>query len=317
MFVAVRLLSREQSGNNLAISRRCYKPMYVAPYLRELKRRKDVQLKKLGDFSTPRSKYIEWNLQAEIYAFGKRLGEEFDQELLKRAFTHKSYIQQELEQRKSLGIEDSSLALEDNEEFIKKGDRIVSDTVVKYIKNALPRASTVFHKSLETYLCSTATLATSSNLIGSKDIILSNEYPPSEELLANTFKAIVFALEESSGIEKARQFVVDLLIVQIAHKDIYEIWNPKNPMGIVCEELESQKRALPESRLMRQTGGNTILGVFQVGLYSNRKLIGQGFGETPEIAETMSAHDALRKMYGLEEKMLPLPFGKKAERLVL
>ena len=42
-----------------------------------------------------------------------------------------------------------------------------------------------------------------------------------------------------------------------------------------------------------------------------------GFGETPEIAETMSAHDALRKMYGLEEKMLPLPFGKKAERLVL
>ncbi|KAK2711251.1 hypothetical protein QYM36_012435, partial [Artemia franciscana] len=131
--------------NNLAISRRCYKPMYVAPYLRELRRRKDVQLKKLGDFSTPRSKYIEWNLQAEIYAFGKRLGEEFDQELLKRAFTHKSYIQQELEQRKSLGIEDSSLALEDNEEFINKGDRIVSDTVVKYIKNALPRASTVFH----------------------------------------------------------------------------------------------------------------------------------------------------------------------------
>lgn len=45
----------------------------------------------------PRTSYLEWNYDAEIYAFAKRLGETFNDALLRRAFVHRTYvIQQEI-----------------------------------------------------------------------------------------------------------------------------------------------------------------------------------------------------------------------------
>lgn len=69
---------------------------WVAPTLRELEKRK----KKMGpQLPDPRSQYLEWNYDAEIYAFAKRLGETFQDTLLRQAFRHRTYIiQQELKE---------------------------------------------------------------------------------------------------------------------------------------------------------------------------------------------------------------------------
>lgn len=69
-----------------------------------------------------RNTYLEWNYDVEIYAFGKRLKEEFDPQLLRTAFTHRSYIiQQEMKQR-DLGIENPDIKLQDNRELIEEGE---------------------------------------------------------------------------------------------------------------------------------------------------------------------------------------------------
>lgn len=39
----------------------------------------------------PRSSYLEWNYEAELFAFGKRLGEEFERNLLKKALIQREY----------------------------------------------------------------------------------------------------------------------------------------------------------------------------------------------------------------------------------
>lgn len=60
----------------------------MGPTLEEINRRK----KKLGPQpESPRSSYLEWNYDAEIFAFGKRLHEEFDKKLLKQAFIQREY----------------------------------------------------------------------------------------------------------------------------------------------------------------------------------------------------------------------------------
>lgn len=81
----------------------------------ELKNRE----KKLGGKKTnPRNTFLEWNLEAELYAFGKRLNEEFDSDLLLQAFTDRSYVIKEEMKQKEMGID---ISMKDNRELMLEG----------------------------------------------------------------------------------------------------------------------------------------------------------------------------------------------------
>ena len=58
------------------------------------------------------------------------------------------------------------------------------------------------------------------------------------------------------------------------------------------------------------TGPDTILASHLVGLYCNKELIGQSYGETLEIAEEMAARDALRNIMQTAEHSQPRPWGR-------
>lgn len=73
---------------------------WVSPTLKELYRRRE----KIGPEPVkPRSTYLEWNYEAEIYAFGKRLGEEFDKKILKQALRQREYANMQEFQAKERG----------------------------------------------------------------------------------------------------------------------------------------------------------------------------------------------------------------------
>lgn len=72
---------------NIALDVRGHK-RWVAATLVQLKLQRD----KLGpEKPLPRSTYLEWNYDAEIYAFGKRLNEDFQEDLLRTALINRSY----------------------------------------------------------------------------------------------------------------------------------------------------------------------------------------------------------------------------------
>lgn len=79
------------------------------------------------------------NYHAELFAFGKRLGEEFREDLLQCAFTHRSYIVQEEMKQKEVGIEDPKLSLEDNQELARRGETLMSEYLKYHLRVALPR----------------------------------------------------------------------------------------------------------------------------------------------------------------------------------
>ncbi|KDR19986.1 39S ribosomal protein L44, mitochondrial [Zootermopsis nevadensis] len=289
---------------SLLTVKRNYK-RWLAPTLKELKRRK---MKMGPEPPTRRSAFLEWNYHAELFAFGKRLGEEFRKDLLQRAFTHRSYIVQEEMRQKEVGIEDPKLSLEDNQEFIRRGETLMSEYLKCHLRVALPRFPEEGICAVHGYLMTDKTLAHVSRHLGTKDIILSSDFPVEEVTLATTLKALVGALAESSGAVRAREFVRDFILTQLAGRDINEFWEIKDPMRTLADILKRDGRGEPEPRLINESGRNTILATYQVAVYSDKQFIGLGYGESISIAVEMAAHDALKRLFHTTENMKPIPF---------
>ncbi|CAH1712228.1 39S ribosomal protein L44, mitochondrial [Aphis gossypii] len=293
----------------------CKQPFHrwLAPTLRELKRRKDS----LGpDKPVHRKTFLEWNYDTEVYAFSKRLGEEFNNDLLQQALTERSYIIREEERQKNVGIEQPTLNLFDNKELVSKGSDFIDDVVKRYLRTVLPRLPEEGIIGIHKYLTSIETLSHVSFHIGTSELILCAEFPVEKLTLSNVLKSITAALVESSGDSRAALFVRDFIITQIADKDLHQFWEPEEPIKLLSEILARDGIQSPEPRLIGSSGKNTILACFRVGLYTphNKQMIGLGFGETVDIAHEMAARDSLRKLFGTSDNIL-LPFNLKLDQL--
>ncbi|XP_003485752.1 39S ribosomal protein L44, mitochondrial [Bombus impatiens] len=285
-----------------------YIQRWVAPTQFEITRRK----RRLPPQPEPkRSNFIEWNRNIEIYAFNQRLSEKFDIEKLNQAFIHKSYILDELKKQENMGIEDPKLDVQHNEEYIKKGREITSAVVKKYLNKSLPRLPEIGIMALHDYLLSQEILATAALHIGTKDIILTSEHPVSQETLAQTFTALVGALAESVNIDHTSAFVRDFLIVGLASKDLTEIWCPTKPFEMLNDVISTEKKTPIEARLIGQTGRNTLLAAYHIGIYANKEYLGSGFGQTISEAREVAAINILAQMYGLYHTSQPLRFNEE------
>ena len=84
--------------------------------------------------------YVSRNYDAEIFAFSNRLGEKFDDQLLRSALTHKSYIQREMSRLKDMGIDPDSIQLKENDELATKGEELIERFVKGYLRAVFTRA---------------------------------------------------------------------------------------------------------------------------------------------------------------------------------
>ncbi|XP_050083938.1 39S ribosomal protein L44, mitochondrial [Anopheles aquasalis] len=279
---------------------------WVAPTLRELRRRRE----KMGPEAVlPRSSHTDWNYNAEIFAFGKRLQENFEPSVLQQAFTHRSFIEQEKQKQAAVGIEEPVLGVNDNRELIAQGDALIQQHVEAFLLKALPRLPHQFIGSIREALTTEAQLAHVSAHLGTKDIILAADFPIDDTLLASTLKAIVAALQRSSGDERCFLFVRDFLCTTLNQRDPFEYLDIPDPLGTLREYCQDRKLAEPKPRLIGTVGRNTLLAAHAVGIYSDRKLLGTGYGEDQTIATQEAARDCLRKLFGIELHMRPVDFN--------
>ncbi|XP_060532919.1 large ribosomal subunit protein mL44 [Cylas formicarius] len=261
---------------------------WVAPTLKELKRRQSqvgVQPEK------PRSSYLEWNYEAELFAFGKRLGEDFKRDILKRALIQTEYANLlEFNQKEKGEISEAV----HNHDLVKEGESIISTYIAEEYSKLYPEDVV---KAVQKYLMSKEMLSHVARHLGLKDLILAKEYPPENQTMSDTFKAVVAALKQSQSLERANFFVNDFLLSQMNGKDLFDIWSPENPFDYLLNILQGKGIKEVEPRLCNQSATNTILANYQVGLYSDKKLLGIGWGENIKTAKDMAALDAIQKVY--------------------
>lgn len=261
------------------------------------------------DFIEPnrRSGFLEWNYNAELYAFGKRLGEDFNKDLLKNALIEKSYIEQEELRQKKVGIE-PDLSIKDNSNLSADGEKLIDSYINHYLEATLPNLPRRYVKKLKEYLLSEELLAKISKGIGLDDLVLCAEFPVAKSTLARTLKSVIQALALSQGSERANRFVRDLVLVELVDQDLTSFCIPENPLDTLQDILKKSGADPAESRLIAEVGRNSVLASYQVGIYSNQKMIGRGFGENIETARNMAACDALWRRWGILSQRRPFPF---------
>ncbi len=240
-----------------------------------------------------------------MFAFGRRLGEDFSPELLRRALTNRSFVEAEGVRREELGVAEdaSSSPTEDNRDLVATGRTFTSGYLSAYLRQVYPGLPSEGIRSLVVHLTSDDVLSTVASHVGLKDILLSAEYPPEATTLSDTFLAVVACVE---GEQNRQKFVRDFVATQLCDKNVLELWNPADPKRIVAEILKIQERPDPEPRLLRQSGPGTMEANYVVGVYCDKSLIGHSSGETVGIAEKAAFMDVLRRMFRVDESRTPL-----------
>ena len=298
----VRLVAQTDSY----VSKRLY-DRYRKNYLKEMYNKR---LEVGPDKPRRRADWINWNYDCEIFAFGKRLGEEFEESLLRQAFVHRSYVDQETQKRSELGLDFDSLPmeLEDNSELASSGEKILSRYLKAYLRNVYPYMFEECITSIHNSLVADETLSHVAFHLGCEDLVLCKEYPPvHQSTLSQTFKALVGVLEQCGGQERAETFVRDFVLPQLIGKDINEMWSLHNPMGLLVACLGLAGRGEPEPRLLWKSGSSTMMSLYWVGIYSDKQLISKAPGETLLIAEEMAAREAIKTIMRTEDSRPPLP----------
>ncbi|KAI3354395.1 hypothetical protein L3Q82_018916 [Scortum barcoo] len=262
------------------------------------------------------SQQPHWDDHAEVQAFSCRLHENFSLELLKRAFINPCYLQAEQERRQSLGVdpETTALVLKDNVQLSEKGLGFTTSFLTDWCRASFPNLPIEGVESIVGHLSGSEVVAYVARNLGIEDLAMSAEFPVPDDVLYSTFMAVVGALQESSGAERTGFFLRDFLITQLIGKDLFDMWTVVNPMGLLVEELTKRNVSLPEPRLIRSAGASTVLPLYFVGLYSEKKLLAQGPGETLATAEEEAARVALRKLYGYTESHRPFDFSPSQQQ---
>ncbi|XP_031716985.1 large ribosomal subunit protein mL44 [Anarrhichthys ocellatus] len=259
----------------------------------------------------PRSQKPHWDYHAEVQAFSSRLHENFSLELLKTAFINPCYLQAELRRRQGLGVDSeiTALVLKDNIQLSERGVSFTKSFLSDWCRASFPILPRDGVESVVRHLASSAVVTDVARNLGIEDLTMSADCPVPDDVLHSTFMAVIGALTESSGAEKTGLFLRDFLGTQLIGKDLFDMWTVVDPMGLLVEELTKRSVPLPEPRLIRSAGASTVLPLYFVGLYSDKKLLAQGPGETLVAAEEEAARVALRILYGYTENHRPLDFS--------
>ncbi|XP_065204952.1 large ribosomal subunit protein mL44 [Planococcus citri] len=278
------------------------------PVLKALTSRKN----RLGpEKPTHRNTFLEWNYDAELYSFGKRLQENFEPALLQRALTERSYIHKLQDEQRNVGIEvdpEDSTNAQDNSEMAERGHQLIEDFVILYTRHVLPYFPEEGIQAVKKYLLNTEILSHISSNIGVSELILTSEFPVIDDTLSRVFKALISALHDTSGAERSSLFIRDFVVAQLAQTHINDLWTIEDPISALNKICQNEGISKPEPRLVGETGRNTLLACYRVGLYVDKQLIGLAPGESVKIAHEMAATDALRRLFRTSEHQLQIPF---------
>ncbi len=219
-------------------------------------------------------------MPADIDKAQKITGHKFkDQNLLLKALTHKSYA-----------AETGTDEYNERMEFL--GDSILSAVVADFLYNKYPDDDEGRLSQIKSQIVSRQTLAKWAKKIKLGDYLYIgkgeelNAARVRENLLADTFEAVIAAIYLDSGFEAAEKFIFGFLSLQ---KRVV-INDSKSKLQ---ELIQSRYQTLPEYKVLSESGPDHDK-VFEIAVYHKKKQLGTGSGRCKKDAEQAAAKKALK-----------------------
>ena len=224
----------------------------------------------------------------DFNTFQKTIGVEFnDLELLRQAFTHRSYLN---EHRGEVAGHNERL------EFL--GDAVLELIATRFLYEKYPEHAEGDLTAYRAALVNAVTCAEVANQIGMNDFLLLSRGEAKDTgrarniLLANAFEALVGAIYLDQGYDAARQFINKHLFPKIDHIVRERLW--QDAKSALQERVQEYDGVTPSYAVLRETGPDHDKR-FIVGVYVKDALLAEGDGKSKQEAEQSAARVALDK----------------------
>jgi ribonuclease-3 len=227
-------------------------------------------------------------MQKDFKTFEETAGVQFnDLELLRQAFTHRSYLN---EHRGEGGGHNERL------EFL--GDAVLELVSTHFLYIKFPDKHEGDLTAYRASLVNATTCAEVATELGMNDYLLLSRGEAKDTgrargvLLANAFEALIGAIYMDQGYDAARDFIHAHLLPKIDGIIKNRLW--QDAKSTLQEKSQESQGVTPSYAVIDETGPDHDKQ-FIVGVYLSDKLIAKGSGKSKQEAEQSAARAALEE----------------------
>ncbi len=219
--------------------------------------------------------------------FEEQLGVKFHNiDLLKQAFTHRSYLN-----------ENAHWRLGHNERLEFLGDAVLELVVSEYLFEEFSNEPEGYLTSLRASLVNADSLAEVATELGFNDFILLSKGEAKDTgrgrnyILANTFEAFIGALYLDQDYKRAKKFI-DKHLTKAKLNSIIEEKKFKDPKSLFQEKAQAAVGLTPVYKVVEEWGPDHNKH-FKMAVYLGEELVAEGEGPSKQAAEINAAKNGL------------------------
>ncbi|KKP55721.1 MAG: Ribonuclease 3 [Parcubacteria group bacterium GW2011_GWC1_34_10] len=225
--------------------------------------------------------------EKDFSEFENKIGIKFnDQSILKQAFTHRSFLN-----------ENKNLKGGHNERLEFLGDAVLELATTDFLYNKYPEKNEGDLTSIRSALVNAQTCAEVAREIKANDFLLLSRGEAKDEgrarqyILANALEAIIGAIYIDSGYNNARDFILKYITPKTEQIVEEELWiDAKSKFQEKAQDIVS---ITPSYKTMKEIGPDHDKK-FTVGVFLDGELVSEGNGESKQDAEQSAARKALK-----------------------
>lgn len=209
-----------------------------------------------------------------------------DKNLLKQAFIHRSYIN-----------ENTNVKLNHNERLEFLGDAVLELVVTDFLYNKYPMHTEGELTALRSALVNAVIIAEVALDIGMNDYLLLSRGEAKDKgkarqyILANTYEAYVGALYLDQGYSVADKFIKDTLLPKTEEIVSKKLW--RDAKSLVQEKAQEYVGVTPSYKVISEMGPDHDKH-FTIGIFFGDLKIAEGKGKSKQEAEQKAADSALK-----------------------
>ncbi len=225
-------------------------------------------------------------MAADFNTFQQKLGLEFNEpDLLRQAFTHRSYLNEHRGEVKG-----------HNERLEFLGDAVLELIATRFLYEKFPTQTEGDLTAYRAALVNAVTCAEVAQELGMNDCLLLSRGEAKDTgrargiLLANAFEALVGAIYLDQGYDAAREFIAAHLFPKIDNIIQKKLW--LDAKSSLQEKVQDVEGVTPSYSVLREWGPDHDKH-FVVGVHVKDRLLAQGEGKSKQEAEQDAARAAL------------------------